>query len=615
MSPRSTHSLAIVALLVIYAVGAWVRIEGTLGDPGLDTRNATGMMRSDPGLVYYFTQRIVDAGGLPPKDFRHDQYVEWPEGSDVPAMFSVGQEFLVAWAWRLFGGEGSLHAFAAIVMSVIAAAAVFGVYGIAWEASRSITWGLLAAGLFTVLPFNYRTVGLILQREDLSMPLFALAAWAVVRGARRESRAAWIAAGVLATLSLATWHAMGFFASLVVASLWVVFLVRGRSPFRARHSAWVPAIVAGGCLAVPVLRSKALLLSPAMLGCVALVVTARFGEGRARLTSFGIALGSLALLVGIAFLARAVGWAGQEDYGHVLSFLLAKLRFLGVPPDDPSLLPFDARLLWQGPFVTATSTDFKIGLGGANGLALLVLAFGTWGAWRRPEARGPLLATVLLGIGLAAAWLVRRTMILPALLIGPSMAIVFTQARGKRAAQVVTGVVLALQASFFFQAIGETQQTWYQPGAFVADVRHMAEWVERNVPEGEAILGDFVCSTSVLSNSRHPIVLQPKYETSRSRERIERFYQAWTHGSWSEMAALMREWDCRYLLVDRHTLWSLRYVLGVPFSQVVAPTGTPAFDSQASPPRPLPRSTGFRLIYRTPQASPTDSMRIYVLED
>ena len=41
------------------------------------------------------------------------------------------------------------------------------------------------------------------------------------------------------------------------------------------------------------------------------------------------------------------------EYRHVVEFFLAKLRFLGELPKDPSRLTFDVRLLWQGPFATS----------------------------------------------------------------------------------------------------------------------------------------------------------------------------------------------------------------------------------------------------------------------
>jgi hypothetical protein len=70
----------------------------------------------------------------------------------------------------------------------------------------------------------------------------------------------------------------------------------------------------------------------------------------------------------------------------------------------------------------------------------------------------------------------------------------------------------------------------------------------------------------VLAHTRHPIVLQPKYEIAHSRERIEEFLDAFFHGTRADLEALLRRWDCRYLLVDRETLWGLRYIGGLPLA-------------------------------------------------
>src|SRR5262249_42299848 len=119
---RRLAALAVVAAAIVW--GAWIRIDTARSDPGFDARDARGLLRSDPALLYYITERIVDAGGVP-ADFRADPRIQHPFVTDVPAEFPVGQEFLVAGAQR-FSGATPLHVTALRVMSVCAALFVAG---------------------------------------------------------------------------------------------------------------------------------------------------------------------------------------------------------------------------------------------------------------------------------------------------------------------------------------------------------------------------------------------------------------------------------------------------------------------------------------------------------
>ena len=103
--------------LALVILGSDLRLQTALADSNFDAERAEGMLKSDPGLLYYITERILEAGGGVPSDFRSDPRVQHPDLTDLPAEFTVGQEFLVAWARILSGSEEPLHVFAQRVMS------------------------------------------------------------------------------------------------------------------------------------------------------------------------------------------------------------------------------------------------------------------------------------------------------------------------------------------------------------------------------------------------------------------------------------------------------------------------------------------------------------------
>jgi hypothetical protein len=131
-------------LLGLIGSAVAIRLAVAFSVPVLMQPDPVGVLRTDPALIYYVTERLVENGGWPPGDFRADPRIEHPETTDIPAMFTVGQEFLVAWSHLLAGRQLPLHVVAVVVMSVFASLVVVGVVGLARELSGSPGPALLA---------------------------------------------------------------------------------------------------------------------------------------------------------------------------------------------------------------------------------------------------------------------------------------------------------------------------------------------------------------------------------------------------------------------------------------------------------------------------------------
>jgi len=586
-------------------------VQVARADPNFDAQRAEGMLKSDPALLYYFTERILAAGGGMPADFHADPRVQHPGLTDIPAEFTVGQEFLVAWAYRAFGGDAPLHLFCTWLMALVASLAVVGVWLVTIARTKSVLWASLAAGLFVLLPANYRTIGFILVREDLSFPLFALHLGFLALAERRRTWPLFLASGLALAGALATWHALGFFLLVELLVLVVGYLVTGRNPLRL-PGAW--AVAVGPALAglfVPALRESGFLLGPAMLviygwGAAAGIPRLR-GAGRPAV---------LWLWAGM-FAVAAFALPGASAYAHVYEVLWAKVAHLGVKPVDPNALSFDARLLWQGPFETLAPGVLRayLGWGAAALLTALVVA-----ARRRAEllsCEGFLLGLTLLSLPLA--WLIGRTFILSGLCVPAAAAVWLAVEERRRIALGVLVGVLALQALSFASFVRDHTQSWYLPRGRQAEIAGLVEWVGANIPAEEAIASDFMNSTALLAHTGNPIVLQPKYETDRSRRQAQLFLETFFAGTPDEFGRLVREhFECRYVLIDRYTLGYLSpYTAG----HVGAPTpGTAAAVFLSQEDVVLRGVPGFELLYRSPDSirqingAPYDFFRLYRVE-
>jgi hypothetical protein len=218
--------------------------------------------------------------------------------------------------------------------------------------------------------------------------------------------------------------------------------------------------------------------------------------------------------------------------------------------------------------------------------------------------------------------LIERTILLPGILCPVAGACALCSVHGTRRARTIGLLVLVAQAVWFAQFISAHRIAWYTPPQRQTEIAELVRHVPALVPADEPILADFMNSTAILAHTRRPIVLQPKYESRRSRERAEQFLRTFFEGTPSDVRRLMLdEFRCRYVLFDRFTLGVLsRYTAGIPASPRELRAGTAAATFLAQDDAVLTRVPGFRLLYRSPRwivqsdGSPTDFFRLYALE-
>lgn len=620
---RLALALGLLGALVIAAASAWLRVHAALADPTFDAVNPRGMLRSDPALLYYFIERIVESGGWIPADFRAEPRILHPATVDVLAHFPIGYELVAAWTYRWFGGSLPLHTFCVHLASLCAAATVLPIYGLALELTRRVRHALLAALVFASLLANYRTVGFVLVGEDFSLPWLALHLFLLARAVR--VRTAWTtgASALALVIAMATWQATGFFVALEALVVLAWWIRSGENPLAA-PKAWVfVAIAAAGCVLVPILRATGTWASAPMLALAALAVGAHARRRTTHARSIAAGIGAACALAALGLLAGG----GQREYSHVFGLVWQKIVNLGELPRNPLELPGEVRLMWQGPFATATLVDLVRGLGLALGVALVVCVVGLPRWWKPADGRVTGVITclsALLALALPAAWLIERTIVLAGMLVPVAAALAPLLVTQRRKALVLNALVVllaVLQPLGILEHFDGFTSAWNEPRSAQAELRTLLDAVESHVPKDEAIASDFVISTAVLAHTRRGIVLQPKYEDRQSRERALEFFDAYFRGTPAQLRELLlSKYRCRYLLVDRRTLDMpvSRYVGGLPlFASPVGGTCWEVFGE--SDDERLRRVPGFELLYRSPETlrdergGRSDRFRLYAL--
>ena len=129
-------------------------------------------------------------------------------------------------------------------------------------------------------------------------------------------------------------------------------------------------------------------------------------------------------------------------------------------------------------------------------------------------------------VALILALLVQRLTSLAGILTTlPAVILLRSSVAGRLRTHWIAGLVL-VQSILSISALATLPlEGWYNPG-LVRQLANSIRYIREELPPDGSIAADFVTSSAVLAQASHPVVLQPKYETARSRDRIERFTTA-----------------------------------------------------------------------------------------
>ncbi len=617
---RRAILLSLLAALALAASMTVLRVRVTLADPNFDPRDSSGLLKSDPGLLVYLTQRVIAAHGGVPEDWRADPRIEHPATYDVPAKLPVAQEFVVAWLRLLCGDALPLHVFCLWVAGAFASLVVVGTWLLALELTGDAWLALLAALLAGSLPATSRTLGFVLMDEDFSLPFLALHFGLLARTLRVRTPASIALAGLALGCAVATWHATSFLVTIEALCALAVCLRTGANPMSARAAWIVPLVLFGFGLGVPFLRTSGFVHSAPVV-----VVLALWSAAFLSRTSRSIARGRavlIAALIVFGSAAFALLRMGADDYGHVFGLIAAKVAHLGVLPADPNALSPDVRLMWQGPFATMDAGTAWTMLG----LSLVIVPFAvreTWLGLVRADGDALLVTTCLFACaGTLAAWLVVRVVVLPAMVLPALGAAISVRRLGLARARIALVVLVLVQALVFSSWIRAYANPWYsQPRQRQAEIASMVHAVERLVPPDASIASDSINATAILAQTGRSVILSPKWESQSSRARVIEFLLAFYRDTPEELYALLvRKYRCDYLLVDRFTLGYLsRYAAGMAPGGMGPSPGTAAAAFLSLDASTLESVPGYELVYRSPSdirqsnGAPTDFFRLYRL--
>ncbi|HTS17350.1 MAG TPA: hypothetical protein VMP11_07250 [Verrucomicrobiae bacterium] len=544
MNSRRRLLTCLAAVCVFYVFHVHLKTAKIFANPTWDRQDEVGQFWSEFAFQYRFakffaTHPVSEWGQL-----SHDRDVQYPDAIDDWAEFTVAMEVPVGLLYRWFKPAMPLHVFVVWYDCLISSLSVFGVFFLARVLWRSDKAGVFAGALYVALYPSYgRTVQHLFLREDFTIPLiiFALCFTVVAlqRAVETREKATYgsgtaggrFAPQFLAALfwlaALASWHLTQFVMAPFAVAAVVVYLGRGETP----RIPWFVLLLAVGTLVVPVLRAKQVFFSPTMCVLYALALAVWINGGRKR---------AIFVFCGWAAVLLALGTLMQRTYGeyaHVYELFFYKLRFLGQRPNDPALLPWEARLLWEGAFDTSNWGDF----------------------WRSLKWCGPLalVAAMILGNrkrGTSAT----NIFIVFTLLLAPLtwMVLRYFTFLGFAAAVLTAGLVtrrfwwkMIVFAAAVAQLVTLNAKPLTREQATPDEYRPIVNWIEAHTATNAVLLASIGDSPVFLAATGRPIIMHSKFENQRIRDRYREMLEA-IYGSEDQFYAFASKYGADYFIYE-----------------------------------------------------------------
>ena len=321
---------------------------------------------SECALFLRYTAMVVQDGAVP----WWDHAVQVPEGMEVYRETPLLMEYTIGWLYRGIAAlvpALSLQAFIVLFKICFASTSVIAVYLLHRLLHGPVLGAMLAAAFYACCwGFYGRVVSVeFYLLEHFALPFLFFAVYFFMRALQRDQVRDTLVGGVLMALALASWQLPQFFLLLLTGLVCVQWILHQSLAMRfLRHFFLFLAPPVAGGLFYPHIQHLA--VSPLVLLAIALLATLWLTQ-RVRMAWRPRVL---CLLVVFSLLFAATHGQRSDDYTHVFTLLLDKLRYLGVKPADPSHLPFETRVYWTAGYHTSTLYDMVSGFG-----VLLLAAF------------------------------------------------------------------------------------------------------------------------------------------------------------------------------------------------------------------------------------------------
>lgn len=589
---KRIHISVFFVLLAVYLTAGLIRVGVYVHHRTLHS----GLPFTSESAIFYRYARMVSEGEAIPA---LDQWAQYPEGLAVFGQLSVGVEWILGYLYRFLPLRCEFAEFIHFAIPFFFSLGIFAGYLLGKRIYGDQLAGFYCALIYAVsLPAVIRSTGQEISKENFALPILFFHLYLFLKALRTGDRPKQqrnslvkreviaenteesglsgqsilnsIIAGILLVISLSLWEG-----SQVYFYLLVIFLAGGYLFGRVKKRVifvWAIQIllVLLASLVIPYLRLHRYFTSYGVLISIGIILV-QLLERRKDLSRKRRILYFVILLVPLISLTKNFGYG--VIYTHMQSLFFAKLKFMNQKPADPSLIPYEVRILWLpdllSPGIKGVWFSFSLLLfAGLGAMSNEVSAF-----FRRKLSweRGLVLflASSTFILYLFFARLQVYAIFFLALLIG-GWSVSLRRGQKKRMA-----IVAFIFVSFVIIDAGKKVAAnidYLGRPVDYSSLEDVVGWIRENTDEDDVILAHFYVSPSVLVYGERKIILHPKYEYPLMRNKVKRYAFALFDDKEEAFYGFCEENGADYFIFSRGTFsdsshcgW--RYITATPASR------------------------------------------------
>ena len=519
----SSRLLIAIALVAVFAVATAIKLESTTSQPFYDGNNGDGFFWTEAAFHFRHCRLISQGEAIPAVD----KHIQFPEGLDTRRFITPVMEHVYGRVHRCFFSDVPLHRFLVWATAVFSSVSVFACFVAAYAVRPSGWIALMCASLYAFVPGSmYRNIATFI-REDFALP-FLFGSYACFLMCLKEDRRSVASMGaVLLFIALAAWHVSQFFIQLFAVGLVLLIVFHGFQILPRRALAIYTVAMVAASITLPVLREKTFVFSIPLMMCYPIVGLAWLrpgGDGWPAWKRIATAGGAMLVFV---LIALSIQWF-TGTHSHVYAVMLAKLRYLGQLPEDPTLLSFQAKMMWTSSFLTLSWREIWILY--SSTLIFAAIALVAVGNQLLRGQHGPSLTMTLYlaAVTFVLAILINRMTIFAVFFLAVS--VVFAWPRERRSWRFACGALLVVCLTC--EVLRYTNSSVLPSFQFVpvrpepVAVNEITRYLRTHTNSGQAVLTTIELSPHIAEYADRPVVIHSKFESPGLRKKVEEVYQA-----------------------------------------------------------------------------------------
>lgn len=533
--------LSTSVLLFIFFISMFMKIFFFVHLTVFDYHDDTALFWTESAFQYRYARMVAHGDPLPSIDYK----VQHPEGLKIFSHITIAMELFSGYLYQFFSivfPHLPFHVFLIYFICLFSSVSIFAVYFITQELWDNRIASILSSAFYAFNSTGFdRTIGNY-SREDFCLPFifFGLLFFIVSNSDKKshcicfKKNAAPILSGLFMSIALSSWHFSRFYFLIFTLLVTIIFFIREENKLLMRNFGVIIlfSFIAG--ITIPVLKEKSFITSYPMITSYCLIAL-YWLQKIFHLSRMQSILLFIPVLI-ISVLLTALFTDTSLAYSHVYSLLLYKLRFFGIKPDDPTLLPYSTKSLWIEAFNSPSLHMIVYSFSTLLPISIISLFCSLKGLLRKIVTPNEEMLLYFTAVFSVLYLLITRMSVFLifslSLFVGKTL-----HTRRKNQAYVIIALLTVCVTFEFHKSINMNKPTYFDtwikkylmvtpdppPYGSLRDRLKLIDWIRNTTDESDVILTWFGTGPMIITDTGRSIVLHSKFETEQIRKKYKEF--------------------------------------------------------------------------------------------